>query len=77
MQPLPVQSDPAGKPLALLWEGSFLQVEAVIDSWEWAGDWVQDVSERRYWLVGLAGGLLLEVYEELETGLWLLSGVQD
>lgn len=77
MQPLPVQSDPAGRPLALLWEGSFLQVDGIIDSWDWAGDWVHDVSERRYWLVSLRGGLLLEICEELDTGLWLLSRIQD
>lgn len=73
---LPVQLDDDGRPLAILRAGSFLQV-SIIDSWQWAGDWVNNVSERAYWLVSLEGGGVLELYHELETDLWVLSAVQD
>ena len=74
---LPVQLDDAGRPLAVLWDGQFLPVSSVIDSWEWAGDWVNGVSERRYLLISLHDAGILELYEELSTGQWLLSRVQD
>lgn len=77
MQLLPVQHDPEGRPLALMWRGRFLQVDGILDSWDWAGDWVHGESERRYWLLSLTGGLLLEVFEERDTGLWHLSRIQD
>lgn len=73
---LPVQLDQEGRPLAVLRDGEFLQVTAIIDSWQWAGDWVNGVSERAYWLVSVEAGLL-EFYEERDTGQWVLSGVQD
>ncbi len=73
---LPVQLDDSGRPLAVLWDGRFLPA-SIIDSWEWAGDWVSGLSERRYWLVSLEGAGVLELYQELETELWVLSAVQD
>lgn len=74
---LPVQSDPDGKPIAVLLDGVFRQVTSVIDSWQWAGDWVNDVSERHYWLVSVEGGGVLELYEERDRNNWMLSGVAD
>jgi|GEM_PF-3819062 len=74
---LPVQQDDSGRPLAVLWNGRFLPVSSIIDSWEWAGDWVNGVSERRYWVLSLSGSGILEIYEELDSGLWALSSVQD
>lgn len=74
---LPVQLDSEGKPLAVLCDREFLQVSGVIDSWQWAGDWVNGVSERNYWLVSVDGGGVLEIYEEQDTGQWVLSAMQD
>lgn len=74
---LPVQSDPAGRPVAVLLNGAFRQVTSVIDSWQWAGDWVNDVSERHYWLVSVEGGGVLELYEETDSNSWVLSRVPD
>jgi hypothetical protein len=73
----PVQSDQARRPLAVLRHGRFVQVTAVLDSWQWAGDWVSGVSERNYWLVTTEEGSALELYEETESGQWVVSGVQD
>ncbi len=74
-----VQPDPDGQPLGVMFRGQFLQVLAVLDSWEWAGDWVTGLSERHYWLVSTDTGLLLELYEEqdMNKGRWFVSGVQD
>ena len=74
---LPVQLDGNGRPLAVLCHGEFLQVSSIIDSWQWAGDWVNGVSERNYWLVAVDGGGVLEIYEEQDTGQWVLSAMQD
>lgn len=74
---LPVQLDRDGRPIAVLLHGAFQQVTSVIDSWQWAGDWVNDVSERDYWLVSLEGGGVLELYEESGSNNWVLSGVAD
>ena len=74
---LPVQSDHGGQPLAILCNDGFLQVSSIIDSWQWAGDWVNGVSERNYWLVTMEGGGVLELFRELDTGVWVLSATQD
>lgn len=74
---LPVQLDGAGVPIAVLLHGTFRQVDSIIDSWQWAGDWVNGTSERNYWLVSLIEGGVLEFYEEKDSGQWVLSRVQD
>ncbi len=73
---LPVQLDAEGKPIAIFCNDSFLQV-SIIDSWQWAGDWVNGISERNYWLVAVDGGGVLEIYEEQDTEVWVLSATQD
>lgn len=74
---LPVSAAPDGRPLSVFLDGAFRQVTSVIDSWQWAGDWVNDVSERHYWLVSVEGGGVLELYEERDRNNWMLSGVAD
>ena len=74
---LPVQLDDEGLPIAVLLHGTFQQISSIIDSWQWAGDWVNGVSERNYWLVSLDEGGVLELYEEQDGGQWVLSRVQD
>ena len=73
---LPVQQDEHGTPIAVLIDEGFQQV-TVIDSWQWAGDWVTGVSERHYWLVALEEGGVLELYRESDTDLWVVAATQD
>jgi hypothetical protein len=48
----------------------------VIDTWQWAGNWVADISERTYWLAGSDRGTVFELYRE-STGQWWISAIQD
>ncbi len=74
---LPVQVEDTHRPLAVLWRGRFLQVTGILDSWQWAGDWVTGVSEREYWLVSTEDGVVLELYRRLDDSIWVISGMPD
>ncbi len=66
----------AGQPLALQHDGKRHTITLVIDTWQWAGNWVTGISERSYWLVGSDRGTVFELYRE-STGQWWISAIQD
>jgi hypothetical protein len=75
-QQVSLQADAIGKPLALRHDGELHTITHVIDTWQWAGNWVADISERTYWLAGSDRGTVFELYRE-STGQWWISAIQD
>lgn len=63
-------------PLEFQHDGKLHEFTHVVDTWQWAGNWVTGIPERTYWLVGSDQGSTFELYQEA-TGQWWLSAVQD
>lgn len=61
----PVLVSPDGDPQEIYFRGDYRLVVLVHDRWEWAGEWWAMVYPRKYWLVELREGEILEVFQHL------------
>lgn len=86
-----VQCDPQGNPSRLEGKARQRGVTRVLDRWRAGGRWWEGEPPRDYFLLELAGGMVVEVYkedreaseaeeskkEESEKETWVLSRVAD
>ena len=69
-QPLVVETDERGEPLAIIRRGRRLAVETVLDRWRVDDEWWRTPIARLYRALALADGRALVVYEDLAAGGW-------
>lgn len=68
--PLRVVADEKGRPVAVIWQGRRLPVAAVKDCWRIEDEWWRRPIRRTYYLLEVAGGGLITVYRDHESGRW-------
>lgn len=62
-------------PSSLQWQGRTVPVKLVLRRWSHAGRWWLGEAERHYYLVELANGWTVELYQQ--EGAWVLFAIQD
>lgn len=65
------------EPLAILRGGRWSSVEEVIARWRLHQEWWKRPVERDYFRVRLSGGVICEVFREVQSGCWRLFRVYD
>lgn len=77
--PIRVQTDGHGRPLAFRWHGILHRVATIEDVREPALDWWSASGEirRRYFLVTTQDGAICELYQNLANHDWFLSRLYD
>lgn len=65
------------QPQALLWEGRWRRVQAVVEQWVIHDDWWRDEIWRHYFQVETGDALLCVLYHDLLAGGWRLERVYD
>lgn len=73
-KPTAVEATPGGEPKAIIIQGRFQGVRAILDSWRIDDEWWRDEISRRYFTVELANGRKLTVCNDLITGGWFSQG---
>ena len=61
---------PNGDPKAVLWQGRYLQVTGLRDTWRIDDEWWRDEISRRYFTVEIEGGRRLTLYYDLLEDAW-------
>lgn len=69
-QPVAVEANAMGLPVAVTVRGELRRVEAVHDCWQIDDEWWRTEISRRYFAIEVAGGTRLNVYHDLRTGAW-------
>jgi hypothetical protein len=69
-QPLEVEADERGAPLAVATREGLRRVEAIQDVWRVDDEWWRTTVSRRYFMLRLESGLLRVVFQDLTTGAW-------
>jgi hypothetical protein len=58
-----VRLDKEGRPRSVYYRGRTYAVSAILNRWEWCGEWWAGLFPREYWVLELEGELVLEVYQ--------------
>ena len=73
-KPTAVEATPTGEPKAVIVQGRFQSVRAILDTWRIDDEWWREEIARRYFAVELANGRKLTVYHDLVGGGWFTQG---
>ncbi|MGI8551639.1 MAG: hypothetical protein ACR2PL_12770 [Dehalococcoidia bacterium] len=69
-KPIEISSDAEGRPLSVNRRGQKLRVLGIQNEWRIDDEWWREPLARRYYLLHLAGGRLLSVFQDLNSGAW-------
>ena len=74
-----VRVSESGEPVSVAWQGEVMRVVTIFNAWKLETRWWEEAAiSRRYYMVGLAGGLVLDVYRDaLQDGDWFIERVWD
>lgn len=70
---LVVETDEAGTPRAIAWQGRFRRVVAIYDRWRIDDEWWREEIARLYYEVEIEGGRRMTVFRDLVAGGWFLQ----
>ncbi len=74
-QPRPAAVEPAkdGSPAAIVWQGRYRKVTALLDAWRIDDEWWRDEIARFYFAIEIEGGRRLTVYHDLVSDSWFVQ----
>ena len=75
-----VRVSEAGEPVSIAWQSDWLRVVQIFNQWKLETRWWDEENpiSRSYYMVGLAGGLVLDVYRDaIRDGDWFIERVWD
>jgi hypothetical protein len=74
---LEVQEDIRHRPIAFLYKGGREGVEEICEQWRASQEWWKRATDREYFRVRTARGIVCEMYRDLLTGAWYLQRIYD
>jgi Domain of unknown function (DUF6504) len=74
---LEVQEDLRHRPIAFLYKGGREGVEEICEQWRASQEWWKRATDREYFRVRTARGIVCEMYRDLLTGVWYLQRIYD
>ncbi len=74
---LEVQEDLRHRPIAFLYKGGRQGVEEICEQWRASQEWWKRATDREYFRVRTARGIVCEMYRDLLTGAWYLQRIYD
>lgn len=74
---LEVQEDIRHRPIAFLYKGGKEGVEEICEQWRASQEWWKRATDREYFRVRTARGIVCEMYRDLLTGAWYLQRIYD
>jgi hypothetical protein len=74
---LEVQEDIQHRPTAFLYKGGREGVEEICEQWRVSQEWWKRATDREYFRVRTARGIVCEMYRDLLTGAWYLQRIYD
>ena len=74
---LEVQEDIRHRPITFLYKGGKEGVEEICEQWRASQEWWKRATNREYFRVRTARGIVCEMYRDLLTGTWYLQRIYD
>jgi hypothetical protein len=74
---LEVQEDIQHRPIAFSYKGGKESVEEICEQWRVSQEWWKRATDREYFRVRTARGIVCEMYRDLLTGAWYLQRIYD
>jgi hypothetical protein len=74
---LEVNEDIRHRPIAFLYQGREENVEEICEQWRASQGWWKRATDREYFRVRTARGIVCEMYRDLLTGAWYLQRIYD
>ena len=74
---LEVKEDIQHRPIAFLYKSGKEGVEEICEQWRVSREWWRKGTDREYFRVRTARGIVCEMYRDLITGAWYLQRIYD